>query len=167
MKRVLATAIVTISAVLAGCATNEQKAQDYIVIDGQRIPVTNNGEVELTRDQYDQLVGAKVIELTQDELRLVTSDRDVFEGVVEGNTSGRVTLLISKGSLKENFTSAIKAVAPAKVIWFAPLDFHLDEPIAIVAENLELAVAEALFDFPLSHTLAERDGEAVITVEAE
>lgn len=165
MKKVAATMFMAALSVVGGCATQEPVGRDFVVVDGHRLPVNEQGQVELTSDQYAQLVKAKAVVLTEDELWLLQSDRDAFYGVMEQHGEEGLTLLLSKGSLKEGLAEAIKKVAPAKVVWLAPHDYHLDEPYAIVADNLELAVAEAIFDFPLTPSFEAVDGVTVITLK--
>lgn len=166
MKKVAATAIMAALSVIGGCATQERVVRDFVEVDGHRLPVNEQGQVELTSYQYAQLVKAKAVVLTEDELRLLKSDRDAFYGVMEQDGEGGLTLLLSKGSLKEGLAEAVEQAALAKVVWLAPHDFHLDEPYAIVADNLELAVAEAVFDFPLSPSFEKVDGVTVITLKS-
>lgn len=166
MKKVAVTAIMAALSVVGGCATQEPVGRDFVVVDGHRLPVNEHGQVELTSDQYAQLVKAKAVVLTEDELRLLKSDRDAFYGVIEKGGEGGLTLLLSKGSLKEGLAEAVEKAASAKVVWLAPHDYHLEEPYAIVADNLELGVAEAVFDFPLSPNFEEVDGVTVITLRS-
>lgn len=166
MKKVAATAILGALTVVAGCATQAPKQRDFVEVDGHRLPLNEQGQVELTSEQYQRLVKAEAVVLTEDELRLLKSDRDAFYGVMGQEGEEGLTLLLSKGSLKEALADAVRRVAPVKVVWLAPHDYHLNEPFAIVADNLELAVAEALFDFPLSPSFEEKDGVMVIAIKS-
>lgn len=166
MKKVAATVILAALAVVGGCATQAPTQRDFVEVDGHRLPVNEQGQVELTGDQYERLVQAKAVVLTEGELRLLKSDRDAFYGVMGENGEEGLTLLLSKGSLKEGLADAVRKVAPAKVVWLAPHDYHVDAPFAIVADNLELAVAEALFQFPLSPSFEEKDGVMVIAIQS-
>lgn len=166
MKKVAAGTILAVLASVGGCATQKSLELDFVEVDGHRLPINGQGEVELTNDQYDRLVKANAVVVTEDELRLLTSDQDAFYGFMERRDETGLTLLLSKGSLKQSLTDAVKKIAPAKVVWLASHDYHLDEPFAIVADSLELAVAEAVFDFPLSPSFEEIEGVTVITLKS-
>lgn len=153
-----------LGAVFTGCASKPPKHTDFIVIDGHRLPVNGQGEVELSTDQYKRLVNANAVTLTPEELRLLQSDSDAFYGVVSQEDSDKSTLLIAKGSLSESLKKALKKHGITQVVWLAKHDYYVSEPFAIVDESLEMALAEALFNFPLSHSIEDSEDGKVITI---
>ncbi len=156
--------LVVLGAFFVGCASNQPMQSDFIVIDGHRLPVNSQGEVELTPDQYKRLVGAKTVTLTLDELRLLQSDSDAFYGVVSQEDSDKSTLLIGKGSLSEGLKKALVKHGVMKFVWLAKHDYYVGETFAIVDESLEMALAEAIFNFPLSHSIEETEEGKVVTI---
>lgn len=155
---------VVLFACLGGCVSNKDSQVDFIALDGHRLQVNSKGEVEMTADQYGRLMNVDAVLLAPDELRLLKSDAEAFYGVVAKEAIDRVTLLIGRGSLSEELNKALKRHGVSKVVWLAKHEFYVPEPFAIVDENLEMALAESLFNFPLSHTLDNENGLLVVTI---
>ncbi len=162
-KKLLAYSLL-IAMLTESCATQNPNHVKYVEVDGKRFAVNSNGEVEMSSAEYRQYIHSKSVTLTEEEFLLLQSDQDAFYGIIGAGGSTGVTLLLSRGSLRDGLTNAVRNLVPAEIRWLAPHDFHLSEPFAIVADDIDLAVGEALLNFPLKYSVEESNGLTIITV---
>ena len=131
-------------------------------IDGQVFYYDENGELLMSEEQLNILEsngsvvrikhvapnGALILD--PEEMTVLMQDREVFYSQLDRKSlDGEVTILIKKGSLKENIERIAKEEGWNSVNWDVHVDYYVSEPFAVVGGDVPAVVVEALEGYPV------------------
>ncbi|WP_045861672.1 hypothetical protein [Teredinibacter purpureus] len=131
-------------------------------IDGQVFYYDENGELLMSEEQLNILEsngsvvrikhvapnGALILD--PEEMTVLMQDREVFYSQLDRKSlDGEITVLIKKGSLKENIERIAKEEGWNSVNWDVHVDYYVSEPFAVVGGDVPAVVVEALEGYPV------------------
>jgi len=166
------------SAALSGCSFLDVAKGNATRIDGQVYYFNEDGEIELTERELEQLEAEKKVVrikhvapdgaliIDPEELSVLMQDREVFFSAVDNTVGagGSVSVLVKKGSLQENINRLADKEGWASVTWNAAHDYYVKEPFAVKGQDLPSVIVEVLKGFPLNVSFVNTETDKKITI---
>ena len=147
---------------LGACSTMDVMQNKAVRIDGDIYHYNDDWEIELTEQELKRHessgsivrikhvapTGALILDL--EEMRVLMQDRAVFFSELDKkNPPGEVSVLIKKGSLRENMERIIKKERWDGVVWNLTIDFYVSKPFAVVGPDVQAVIMEVINGYPI------------------
>jgi len=145
-----------------------------IEIDGAQYLLDANGAVILSESELEKIKrsGSAIqvkqaapngaLELSPEEFSVLLEDEEAFYAAIDGpKSSGKVTALVGKGSLKSSVERFMVDNGWLQPEWNALHDYYVSEPFAVVGTDIQSLVSEMVANYPL-YIFFESDKKAII-----
>lgn len=155
--------LVGLCLVVSACSTYKVWRNEAVRIDKDVYPLNARGEVELTEEQLTALQAeGRVVRvkhvapdnaliLDPEEMSILLQDRGLFYAALDNvNPDGEVSVLVKKGSLRENIERFINQQDSwAGLAWNLDLDYYVSKPFAVVGPDAQSVIMDVVSGYPI------------------